>query len=357
MTKKQALRAFIFIVGFLFILRTVTYIIRTNGGVKDRFVGFYAEEKDSIDVLMVGSSPVYPTYSAPKLYGEQGIVAYPLSSNSQRPKAMRYLIKEAYKTQNPSLLIIELRMFTMPDDEWEENMVFTRGVTDNMKYSANRINAINALVSNKEERYTYYFDIFKYHSNWKTLILPSQIACWNYEKLDPLKGLEIKYGVGPVEDYENLSGYTEAVSPTEEQVGVLYDLLDYVDELDKDVLFIISPYVMEEAAKAQYNYIIPIIEEAGYPVLDFNEHIEEIGIDFSQDTYDYGSHMNALGQVKCTEYLGNYLKEHYDLPDHRGEELYESWADAWELYQVKQAEAEESILKDIENENWTQLID
>ena len=47
-------------------------------------------------------------------------------------------------------------MFTMPDEEWEDTMVFTRGVTDNMKYSVNRIQAINALVSDKSERYTYY---------------------------------------------------------------------------------------------------------------------------------------------------------------------------------------------------------
>lgn len=356
MTKKQALKAALFVLGFLFILRTVTYVIRTNGDVKDRFVGFYAEEKDTIDVIMVGSSPVYPTYSAPKLYGEHGIVAYPLSSNSQRPKAIRYLIREALKTQDPSLFIIELRMFTMPDEEWEENMVFTRGVTDNMKYSLNRIQAINALVSNKEERYTYYFDIFKYHSNWKTLFLPSQLVCWDYEEADPLKGLAIKTGVGPTE-LKDMSYVTEAQAPTDEQVGVLYDLLDYLGETDKQVLFIISPYVMEEAAKAQYNYIIPIIEEAGYDVLDLNEHVEEIGIDFSMDTYDYGSHVNALGEAKCTAFLGKYLEENYDLPDRRGNETYASWEDAWELYQVEQAKAEASCLEDIANEKWTELID
>lgn len=60
-------------------------------------------------------------------------------------------------------------MFSMPDEEWEDTMIFTRGVTDNLKYSKNRVDAINALVSDRSERYTYYFDIFKYHSNWKTL--------------------------------------------------------------------------------------------------------------------------------------------------------------------------------------------
>ena len=44
MTRKQLVQSIIFIVLFLYILMTVTYIIRTNGDVKDRFTGFYAEK-------------------------------------------------------------------------------------------------------------------------------------------------------------------------------------------------------------------------------------------------------------------------------------------------------------------------
>ena len=351
MTIRQAAKAAVFLAGFLFLLVTVTYIVRTNGGVKDRFTGFYAEKKNTIDVILAGSSPVYPYYSAPKLYGEYGIAAYPLSTNNQRPKAIKYLFKEAQKTQDPSLFIVELRMFTMPDEEWEDTMAFTRGVTDNLKYSVNRIRAINALVSDKGERYTYYFDIFKYHSNWKTMVMPSQLACWNYEKPHPLKGLEIKTGVGPAvqEDFSCVTGTKE---PPEKQLEVLYDLLDWLRQSGKDALFIISPYAMEEEARLQYNYLIGAIEEEGYPVLDFNAHIETIGLDFSTDFYDYGSHVNALGEGKCTAFLGEYLSQHYDLADRRGQEGYESWDDAWALYQTQQAEAEASCLADIENENW-----
>lgn len=43
--KKQALKAVVFLAVFLWLLVTVTYIIRTNGDVKDRFTGFYAEKK------------------------------------------------------------------------------------------------------------------------------------------------------------------------------------------------------------------------------------------------------------------------------------------------------------------------
>lgn len=351
MTKRQALRAVCFIIGFLFILRTVTYIVRTSGDTKDRFSGFYAEKENTIDVIITGSSPVYPYYSAPALYGELGIVCYPLSSNNQRPKAIKYLLEEARKTQEPSLFIIEMRMFSMPDEEWEDTMAFTRGVTDNLKYSLNRIQAINALVSDKSQRYTYYFDIFKYHSNWKMLFLPSQLSHWRYESEEELKGLAIKTGVGPVE-YEDLSGVTQTREMQDRQYAVLLDLLDYLKETGVDALFLLSPYQMELEEKETFNFMIPIIEEAGYPVLDLNDHLEDVGIDFATDFYDYGSHVNALGQAKCTAYLGGYLEEHYDLPDRRGQEAYESWNEAYRLYLEKQAAAEASCLEDIENENW-----
>ena len=351
MTKKQAARAFIFLALFIFILTAVTYIVRTNGGVKDRFVGFYAEKENTLDVILVGSSPVYPAYSAPKLYGEQGIASYPLSSNNQRPKAIKYLLKEAQKTQDPSLFVIEMKMFTMPDEEWEDTMAFTRGVTDNMKYSLNRIDAIRALVSDKKERYTYYFDIFKYHSNWKTMVLPSQLACWHYEKPHPLKGLEIKLGVGPAVR-QDVSGVTGQKRPAAEQEEVLKDLLAYLGTTGKEALFLISPYTMEESEKMQYNYMAPLIGEQGYAVLDLNEYTDQMGLDFSTDFYDYGDHVNALGEAKCTAFLGQYLKEHYELPDRRGQDGYESWDRAYELYLTEQKKAEESCLSDIANQNW-----
>lgn len=105
---------------------------------------------------MIGSSPVYPGYAAPKMWGEYGFTAYPLSSNVQRPKAAVYLVKEALKTQKPELFVFEVRQFTAKEEYMTEQMAYTRGVTDNLKYSLNRIEMINALVSEKEERYTYY---------------------------------------------------------------------------------------------------------------------------------------------------------------------------------------------------------
>ena len=161
---KEFLQAAVFVLLFLAILLPVSYMVRTNGDVKDRFAGFYAEKKDSLDVVMIGSSPVFPYYAAPKLWGEAGIAMYPLSTNVQRPAAMRYLMEEAEKTQSPALYIFEMRMFTMEEAGLMENMAYTRGVTDNLRYSPQRIRTIQGLVPEDDEegRLSYYIDIMKY---------------------------------------------------------------------------------------------------------------------------------------------------------------------------------------------------
>lgn len=358
MTKKQAAQAIIFTFIFLTILIFLTYVIRTNGEVKDIFTGFYAEEDHTLDVIMIGSSPVYPFYSGPKLWGEYGITCYPLSSHVQRPGAALPLIKEAYKTQKPSVIVFEMRMYTMEDGDMQSNMAYARGVTDNMKYSLNRIYAINRLVKEEEgtdPKYTYYFDIFKYHSNWKTMILPEQLACLTYEKKNPLKGFVIRDEVGPLEE-ERIpvcTGLTETLPIPGEQEERLYELLDYLKEQKQQALFIVSPYRLEPEEQMMFNYMGEIIASYGYEFVNMNEYYEEIGIDFAADYYDYGGHVNALGAWKCTAYLGELLKS-FDLPDKRGQEQYASWDASYQYYLERNEQALETIHEHIENQDYAE---
>lgn len=350
MTKKELFQAVLFLALFLVILKHLTYVIRTNGEVKDIFTGFYAEKEDTLDVIMIGSSPVYPFYSGPKLWGEYGITCYPLSSHVQRPSAALPLLKEAYKTQKPKVVVFEMRMYTMEDGRMEDNMAYARGVTDNLKYSFNRIYAVNRLVTEPTERYTYYFDIFKYHSNWKTLVLPEQLACFWYEKPSPLKGFVIKDEVGPLEK-ENIPTCTELTDSLPipaEQEERLYELLEYLKEQKQQALFIVSPFRENEELQMMFNYLKGIIEPYGYEFVNMNEHYEEIGIDFETDYYDFGGHVNALGAKKCTDYLGKLLAV-YQIEDKRGQEEYASWDQSYQYYLERSGQAIDTINRRIEN--------
>ncbi len=353
--RREAMQAVVFVLLFFIILLPVSYMVRTNGDVKDRFAGFYAEKKDSLDIVMIGSSPVFPYYAAPKLWGETGIAMYPLSTNVQRPAAMRYLAEEAEKSQSPALYIFEMRMFTMEEAGLMENMAYTRGVTDNLRHSPQRIRTIRGLVPEDDEegRLSYYFDIMKYHTNWKMLALPSEWANMFYCHRHPLKGYTFRDEVGP-QPKPLCGGAAGVLEIPEEQETYLRELLSYLKENGQEALFIVSPYGELPDEQQMFNYMAGIVEESGYAFLNMNDYYDEIGIVFEEDFADYGSHTNAVGAEKCTDFLKEYLTAHYALPDHRGDASYDSWDKSYELWKMRQEEAVGTIRERIANGDYAQ---
>lgn len=355
---KVPVQIFLFIAIFLAILLPVSYMVRTNGDVKDRFAGFYAERKDSLDVIMIGSSPVFPYYAAPKLWGETGIAMYPLSTNVQRPAAMRYLVEEAEKTQSPSLYIFEMRMFTMEEEGLMDNMAYTRGVTDNLRYSPLRARAIQGLVPEDDEegRLSYHLDIMKYHTNWKMLALPSEWANMFYCHEHPLKGYTFRDEVGP-QPMPACGGDKGVLAMPKEQEAYLRELIAYLKEGGKEALFIVSPYGESLEEQQMFNYMAEIVEESGYSFLNMNDYYDEIGIVFEEDFADYGSHTNAVGAEKCTDFLEKYLKAHYGLSDRRGDASYASWDNSYALWQKRQDEAVRTVRERIANEDYAEIVE
>lgn len=253
MQKKEGIKIFLFLTIFVLLLISVSYIVRTNGSIKDRFAGFYAEEKDSIDVLLFGSSAAGQSFAPGVIWEETGITAYPLATNAQRTKAIPYLLEEAYKTQNPQLVVVELRMYAYEDEEAKEDTPHIREVTDNMKYSLQRIKTVNALVENdEEEKLTFYLDIFKYHSNWKMFFLPEEWRKFDFQYSDVDKGYEAELEIMPHET-QTEQHYEKRVPIPEEQETELRDLLAYLQEKEQDALFVVAVRIFDEDYQGKMN--------------------------------------------------------------------------------------------------------
>ena len=61
--------------------------------------------------------------------------------------------------------------------------------------------------------------------------------------------------------------------------------------------------------------------------------VEEIGINWSIDTYDAGVHLNVYGAEKLTSYFGEILCRDFGLQDRRGEkDLQALWAAKLDAY-------------------------
>ena len=64
--------------------------------------------------------------------------------------------------------------------------------------------------------------------------------------------------------------------------------------------------------------------EHGLVYADLRKAEEEIGLDFSTDTYDGGLHLNFAGAEKNSRYFAKLLKKNYELTDFRGDPLYDA---------------------------------
>ena len=102
----------------------------------------------------------------------------------------------------------------------------------------------------------------------------------------------------------------------------------------------------------QVNIREEIVSSYGYPFLNMNNYYEELDIVFEEDFADYGSHTNAIGAEKCTDFLREYLQEHYDFADKRGDSAYSSWDEAYRLWQSEAESARETIRERIANEDY-----
>lgn len=332
MNRREVCKAISFILIFVLLLTGVSYIVRTNGDVKDRFAGFYAEEKNSIDVLMFGGSTIATSFSPGYMWGEYGFTSYPLSSNTQRPKAIKYLLEEAYKYQSPELVVIELRMFTYEDEVLKMDEPHIREVTDNMRYSLHRFKTVHDMtdgVESFEDKLSYYFDIIKYHSNWSMFFKAEELQKIDYSKEDLHKGFEhpeeILYHN---EEYDRYIPTEERIVIPVEQEKELRELLAFLNDNNQKALFVVTPCIYGTEYYAKMNYMKDIVEQEGFTYLNAHDHLD---YECATDYLD-GGHSNILGAKKCSDLLGKTIAQEFGLTDKRGQEGFDSWNESYEAF-------------------------
>jgi len=342
-TKKHLKRAVIFVIAaaLVFVYLNAVFTIADSDSNKRIFNAFYAQEKDSIDVVYFGTSATNRYFVAPEAYNDAGISSFDLAVMGMPLFFVTNLMDEVEKTQSPSLYIIELR--NVLKDKNDVTDAHIRRVTDSMRISANKYAAIEKALeytdgasgekSNIDDgALDYYVPVIKYHGrltegdiSWRDfLLLRSKNETKGYVLTD--KTLTQVSQKEPV--YSDDIG---ELAPEMEET--LEEILDACDERDADVLFVLSPYSMKAGEAEVFNKAISIVESRGYSVLNFNtpEMAETLELDWETDFYN-SKHVNYLGAEKYTDYLTRYIAENYELADHRGDDGYESWDDSYQVY-------------------------
>lgn len=306
-----------------------------------RMTGFYANEDDSLDIVVLGSSSVYRYFDNPYLWEEFGFTSYDVSTPSQSPLLLADLTDEVYKTQTPELIIVETRRF-MDLNNKNSDTVRLRQTYDNIKYSRNRVEMINAVVDTWPERIESYFDIITYHDGWEDFSY-DKLKYYDNEEPHELKGWVVVHKARELEAPKPDSG--EGTIPLPESLeDTLREYLEKCRTEKIPVLFISTPWQITQEQRQMNRYMGEVIGEYGFSFLDCNLYAEEIGLDFKKDFLN-SKHTNLVGAEKVTKFIGDYIEKNYDIDAEHSREVTDDWNRVAEQYEAEAVAAREKIAR------------
>lgn len=335
----------LFVKTFMFL----TYLFRDTDTDRLRILGLKQEKE--LDMIYVGSSSSICYWQPLKAWNDCGFTSYTFATNSLQADSSEYYIREAMRTQDPTLFVVELRSYVAWSDEVYD--LGLRNGSDSMSlFSPVRWKYIHDYMQKRTDTEevdvgSFYFDIAKYHTNTERLGDDEQ---WKYSnnKADfPNKGWEW------FEQYDYMEEPQGFLTDERGEVPVkcreaLESLLAYCDEKQIDVLFVVSPKVLDQEEQSIYNSLKDIVENRGYQYLNANEHYEEMELDFSKDFFN-GNHTNCFGAEKYTQFLEDYIVEHYDMPNHSKEQDFAQWSEEYKRFAEEEKTCKEAVVKMQEN--------
>lgn len=323
------IKSITFILLVSFVVTKLTYLFRNTSYSRDHITGI--KEEKNIDVVCIGSSGTFTSWEPFRAWENYGITSYCLATNALTPPMLKSYVKYAMKTHNPDLYIIDLRQIGNPDsDTILDREGGLRNGIDSFDISILRMECLRDCFDyyksdssiSSIDYWSYYFDLAKYHTRLDSLNEDSFMNI-NNNLPSANKGFEF------IEMYYEYLTYPNNQT---DEIGILTDrnrscleeLLSFCEHYNLNVLFIVTPGWFDKNSMATYNAAEKMVEERGFSFINCNKYYDEIGLDFAKDFYNEG-HCNVFGAEKYTNFMTSFVKEHYDLIDHRGDSNYGEW--------------------------------
>lgn len=287
-----------------------------------RLIAEYYDSAKNHDVVFVGDCEVYENISPVTLWEDYGISSYVRGSPQQLIWHSYYLMEETLKYEKPKAFVFNVLSMKYGEPQ---NEAYNRLALDGMKWSASKAGSVAASMTEEEEYITYLFPLLRFHSRWSEL-----------------KGEDFKYAFRKVPQL-SINGYLMRIDVDGiEELRVGRDLGDYTladvcwEYLDKMRTLCEENGVELILMKAPTNtpqwywydqwdaQIEAYAQEHGLRYYNFLKVTDEIGLDYTTDTYDQGGHLNLSGAEKLSGYFGKILTQELDLTDHRGDAAYQA---------------------------------
>ena len=266
------------------------------------------EKKNSLDILVLGNSEAFASFSPMELWLGGGIPSYLASIPGETMVEMNSILHAALRRQHPKALLIETHALYTDLEPGKADELLLQQAGQNA------------------------FQIFRLHNLWKDAIEKPR------NKRRVWKGFRLMPTIRPPKqlgDYMKPDDGTEPIDP--QNVRILKKIQKICERRGMALLLYSAPSPKNYNMK-RHNTLALLSEELGVPYTDLNLKTGEVGIDWTTDSLDGGDHLNLSGARKTTAYLQRMLQAEVPaLSDKRSDPAYSEWNGLAARYQKRES--------------------
>lgn len=255
------------------------------------------QPKNSIDVLVIGTSDVYSAVSPMEWWTQYGYAGFAWGEAAQRVYETHEYLKKIYRVQSPKVVFLEV------GDLYRDQ-------TD----AQNLDSMAKAYIADV-------FPIVTYHRN----LAPERFLNLMAKPHALTKGYLLRLGTmkpsGSCDSYMKTDDSFASFNPLSGRE--LKQCIELCRSHGSSVVLLSIPSYTDWNMQ-KHNSVAELAEGEQVPYLDLNLALQQ-QIDWNTDSADGGKHLNFRGAEKVSDYLGNYLRERYVLPDHQSDVAYSAW--------------------------------
>ena len=307
---------------------------------------YYANAKDN-DVIFIGDCEVYENFSPITLWEEHGITSYIRGSAQQTIWQSYYLMEETFRYETPKVMVFNVlsMKYDTPQSTGDQSRreAYNRITLDGMRWSSSKWNSIMASMTREERdwegQYSYLFPLLRYHDRWSQLT-KDDFTYWLRREVVSDNGYLMQTGVKPFGD-EYVERPLVDYSFGENSWYYLDKMVQLCKEKGTQLVLIKAPALSPVWWEQWNQQITDYAKENDLLYINMLNAQEEIGIDWSSDTYDAGLHLNVYGAEKASKWFGKILREDCGVPDRRAEEtVAAAWAEKAQVYHARKTALE-----------------
>ena len=301
--------------GIVFVLGKLVSLKYINEYPEGSFISDYYKEENEHDVIFLGDCEAYTTFSPINLYEKYGITSYIRGNSQQLIGASYFILRETLKYEHPKVVVLSVGLMRYDKQVKEE---YNRLLLDKMKWSREKLDLIKYLMLDNENILSYIFPLLRYHDRITKLNSDDLKYLFN-DRVVSHNGFIINQEVKPLNTLPSKKVLDSYIF-SESNMEYLKKIMKLCQENNITLVLEKSPTMYPFWYDEYEKQIKDFANTYHLDYYNLLEKKNEIGLNFTKDTYDSGVHLNLSGAIKTTEYFGKILKEKYALQNHQNDD-------------------------------------